>query len=193
MLSPGLFWLLLPSCATVPSNRINVGAVFEAERSAGVEESFPDLWEKWTVHLGPAGGGPKPWQLMNPFSAGGGRGGAGGGFPLQVAATLMDATLIEAGLKHYETTLGMSLEERAEFRRAYFRRYDVEDHLLIWCELQTSWAKLHLDLNRWIIFIEDDAVNQYEPVRISEEPEPSEPEGAGFLLGNGSTGVTRDG
>jgi hypothetical protein len=175
LLSPALFWLILSSCASVPFNRKYVGAVFETEGSAGVEESFPDLWGKWTVHLGLVGGGPKPWQLMNPLSAGGGRGGPGGGFPLQIAATLMDTTLIEAGLKHYETTLGMSPEERAEFRRAYFQRYDVEDHLLIWCELRTSWAELHLDLDRWIIFIEDDAMNQYEPVRVSEEPGPLEP------------------
>ncbi len=175
LLSLALFWLFLCSCATAPSNRKYVGAVFEKEGSATVEESFPDLWEKWTVHLGSAGGGPKPWQLMNPFSAGGGRGGPGGGFPLQIAATLMDTTLIEVGLKHYEAALGMTPEERAEFRRAYFRRYKVQDHLLIWCELQTSWAELHLDLKRWIIFIEDDAINQYEPVRISEEPEPLEP------------------
>lgn len=164
-----LFLLLSLSCATSPSNRKYVGAVFESESPAGVEESFPQLWEKWTVRLGMEAGGGLPWQFMNPFSTGGGRGVPGGEFPLQITATLMDTMLIEAGLRHYETMLTMTPDEGAEFRRAYFQRYEVGNHLLVWCQLQTFWAKLHLDLDRWIIFIEDDAVNQYEPVKILEE------------------------
>ena len=104
---------------------------------------------------------------------GGGRGGPGGGFPLQITATLMHTMLIEAGLQHYDSMLAMTPDERAEFRHAYFQRYDVENHLLIWYELRTTWAKLHLDLDRWTIFIEDDALNQYEPVKVFERPQPT--------------------
>jgi len=163
--------LLLSSCATVPSSRKYVGTVFGSK--VQIKESFPTLWEKWTVYFGMASWGGKPWQLLsNPFTGGEGRGGPGGEFPLQITATLMDTMLIEAGLQHYDTILAMTPGERAEFRRAYSQRYDVENHLLIWCELQTSWAELYLDPDRWIIFIEDDAVNQYEPVQILEEPQP---------------------
>jgi hypothetical protein len=100
----------------------------------------------------------------------------GGGeseFPLHITATLMDTLLIEVGLRHYATLVGMTPDEKAAFRNAYFQRYDVENHLLIWCELQTTWTGLFLDLDRWIIFIEDDAGNKYEPVRVVEESQSS--------------------
>ncbi len=170
-----VFWslalslLLLTSCAIVPSSQKYVGPLFDLKTPSRTGESFSDLWEKWTVYLGMATRGGNPLQLSNPFTMGGG--GPGGEFPLQITATLMDTMLIEAGLQHYDTLLAMTPEEQAEFHRNYFQRYDVENHLLIWCELRTTWAELHLDPNRWIIFIEDDAVNQYEPVQILEEPQ----------------------
>jgi len=167
-----IFLLLSVSCATAPSSRKYVGSVFDSNASDRMEASFESLWEKWTVYLGVATRGGKPWPLSNPFAMGGGRGGPGGEFPLQITATLMDTMLIEAGLQHYATLVKMTPEEQTAYRSGYFQRYDVENHLLIWCELQTTWAELHLDLDRWIIFIEDDAINQYEPVQILEEPQP---------------------
>jgi len=162
--------LLLSSCATVPSSRKYVGPVLDSK--GPIEESFPSLWEKRTVYLGTGAGGRSPLRFINPRAMTGGPGGGISEFPLRIAATLMDSFLIEAGLEHYADLVEMTPEEWAEFRRAYFQRYDVENHLLIWCELQTSWTELYLDLDRWIIFIEDDAVNQYEPVQILEEPQP---------------------
>jgi hypothetical protein len=158
--------------ATLPSSRKYVGPSLGPEGPADIESSLPDLWERWTVHLGPDRRAGGPLLLGNPLAMGGGRGGPGGEFPLQITATLMDTTLIEAGLKHYAALVKMTPEEETEFRRAYSQRYDVENHLLIWCELSTTWAELHLDLDRWTIFIEDDAVNQYEPLQILEEPQP---------------------
>lgn len=105
----------------------------------------------------------------------GGGGGPGGEFPLQIAAILMDTTLIEAGLQQYAALIAMTPEEEAAFRSAYSQRYDTEDHLLIWCKLQTNWSELYLDPDRWIIFIEDDAINQYEPIQILEESQPTDP------------------
>jgi len=96
-------------------------------------------------------------------------------FPLQIAATLLDSLLIEAGLQYYGALLKMSSEEEAEFRRAYSQRFAPEDHLLVWCELRTIWAENYLNPLRWIIFLEDDAGNQYEPERISEESSPVSP------------------
>ena len=103
----------------------------------------------------------------------GGRGGGENEFPLDIAATWMDSSLIEAGLQHYANLINMTPEENTTFRNAYFQRYDAENHLLIWCEMQTTWTELFLDLNRWIIFIEDDALNQYEPMQILDESQSS--------------------
>jgi hypothetical protein len=172
--SPVLFLLLLDSCATAPSSRKYISSVFDLKTSAEIEQSLPALWEKWTVQLGMTTRGGKPGGLSNLFTMSGGKGEGGGpsGFPLHISATLMDSSLIEAGLQHYANLLTMTPEEGAEFRNAYYRRYDVENHLLIWCELQTTWTELFLDLNRWIIFIEDDVGNRYEPVQILEESQP---------------------
>lgn len=160
--------LLLASCATVPSSRKYVGTPSDSKGSVRPEEPFLSLWEKWTVYFGTAPRGGKLWPLISPFAMAGGWGGGDSEFPLQITATLMDTMLIEAGLEHYATLLTMTPEEWLAFRNAYFQRYDVENHLLIWCELYTSWAELYLDPNRWIIFIQDDAGNQYEPLRILE-------------------------
>jgi hypothetical protein len=175
--SPVLFLLLLGSCATAPSSLKYVGSVFDSKTSAQTDQTFPALWEKWTVQFGMTARGGKPLGLSNPFTMGGGMGERGGPseFPLHIAATLMDSLLIEAGLEHYATLLTMAPEERTEFRNAYYRRYDVENHLLVWCELRTTWTELFLDLNRWLIFIEDDAGNRYEPVQILEESQPIRP------------------
>jgi len=173
--SPVLFLLLLGFCATAPSSRKYVGLVFDSKTSAQTEQSFPALWEKWTVELGVTTRGGKPWQLGNLFTMAGGEGGGPSEFPLHIAATLMDSLLIEAGFLHYANLAKMTPEEKTAFRSAYFQRYGVENHLLIWCELKTTWTELFLDSNRWIIFIEDDAGNRYEPVQILEESQPIRP------------------
>jgi hypothetical protein len=169
-----IFLLLLGSCATAPFSQKYVGSVFDSKTSSQTDQSFTTLWEKWTVQFGMTTRGGKPWGLSNLFSMGGGMGERGGPseFPLHISATLMDSLLIEAGLQHYATLLTMAPEEQAEFRNAYYRRYDPTNHILIWCELRTTWTELFLDSNRWIIFIEDDAGNRYEPVQILEESQP---------------------
>lgn len=169
--------LSLTYCATVTPTRKYVGTLSHAESSVRPEEPFINLWEEWTVQLGAVAGRGTPLQLLNPFSTIGGinRGGGESQFPLQITATLMDSTLIEAGLKHYSTLIAMTSEEQAMFRSSYFRLYDVENHLLIWCKLDTYQAELYLDLNRWTIFIQDDAGNQYEPLRILEEAQSFSP------------------
>jgi hypothetical protein len=165
------FFLLLVCCATAPFSRKYVEPAFDSK--GRTEESFPALWDKWTVHLGAAARGGSPLRFINPLGMTGGPGGESSEFPLRVAATLMDSLLIEAGLQHYANLIEMTPKEQTAYRSYYFQRYDVEDYLLIWCELQTTWTELFLDLNRWIVFIEDDAVNQYEPVQVLEESQSS--------------------
>lgn len=86
----------------------------------------------------------------------------------------MDSMLIEVGLQHFADLLKMTPQEREEFHHAYYQRYDPTNYLLIWCELRTTWSELYLDSNRWLIFIEDHAMNQYEPVRILQESQSSQ-------------------
>ena len=74
---------------------------------------------------------------------------------------------------HYVDMLQMAPQELKTYRANYFQRYGVENHLLIWVDISTSWTELYLDLKRWIVFIEDDAGNQHEPEKVIEEPESS--------------------
>ena len=176
-----LFLALLLSCATAPSSRKYVGPIRDSKLQDRLEASFETLWENWTVYLGAAAGGGSPLRFINPLGMAGGPGGGISEFPLRIAATLMDSLLIEAGLEHYADLVQMTPEERTEFRNAYFQRYSVENHLLIWCELQTSWTERFLDLDRWIISIEDDAGNRYEPEQILEESQYSREMGMPML------------
>lgn len=163
--------LVMTACTSITYSRKYVGSSVDSSSSGQKEESYRTLWEKWTIQFGGSmrGGGPRLFGNPLTLSTGDDRGGGGGEFPLQITATLMDSSLIEAGLKYYSDRIEMTPEERAEFRNTYYERYDVDNHLLIWCELQTSWTELFLDPDRWLIFIEDDQVNQHEPVKVLEE------------------------
>jgi hypothetical protein len=165
------FILILTDCATVTSSRKYVGLPVDSNSLDQREAPFRTLWEKWTIRFGGSmrSGGSRLLGNSLTLSTGDDRGGGEGEFPLQITATLMDSSVIEAGLKYYSDKIEMTLEEKAEFRNTYYKRYDVENHLLIWCELQTSWTDLFLDPDRWLIFIEDDQVNQHEPVQVLEE------------------------
>jgi hypothetical protein len=174
--------LLLFSCASIPSTTKYVGPVFDSKSTGQNSASFESLWERWTIHLGGmSGGGPRSSGGFLGLSGGGG--GGGGEFPIQITATLMDSSLIEAGLRHYADLLEMTPQEKETYRADYFQRYDAENHLLIWAELSTSWTELYLDLKRWIIFIEDDAGNQHELKKTIEEPDSSPPETTDAFLG----------
>ena len=163
--------LILTGCATVTSSRKYVGLPVDSNSLNQREVSFRTLWDKWTIQFGGimGSGGPRLFGNSLTLSSGDDRGGGEGEFPLQITATLMDSSLIDAGLKYYSDRIEMTPEERAEFCSTYYKRYDVENHFLIWCELQTSWTELFLDPDRWLIFIEDDQVNQHEPVQVLEE------------------------
>ena len=163
--------LTLTSCATAPSSRTYVGPDIRSETPARSEKTFQTLWEKWTVQIGTQGRNRSLGFLSIPFSGGGGKGpgGGGSGFPLYIDATLMDSMLIETGLRYFAERTEMSPEEEATFRQKYLDRYNQTDHLLIWCELRTRWADNYLNLDRWILYVEDDAGHRFEPVRIIQE------------------------
>lgn len=157
-----VIFMLSFSCATAPSIRKYVGPIRNARGQVHGFGSFSALWEEWTVQFG-ATDREERLGVSSPLTVVGGHIDE---FPLGIAATLMDSLLIESGLQHYATLLAMTPEGQANFHRAYCKRYAPANHLLIWCELQTIWAENYLDPQRWIIFLEDYAGNQYVPERI---------------------------
>ncbi|MGB8658716.1 MAG: hypothetical protein WCE90_13180 [Candidatus Zixiibacteriota bacterium] len=165
----GTLWLLLLSCSTVSSSRKYVDLLAGSRTPSTARESFLVLWEERTVYFGAGTPGGRSLSLVSPFTTAGEPGGGDGEFPLEIAATLMDSLLIEAGLQYYAELTKMTPEEKTAFRSAYLGRFGVENHLLIWCQLQTTAAELFLDLDRWVVFIEDDAMYQHEPVRVLDE------------------------
>jgi len=189
-------WLFLTGCAAVPSSQKNLAPLYQNENSTPDQESFAALWERRTVHLGQAREG----RNLSPFSIGlsalGGPQAGGAGFPLDIEATLIDSSLLESGFRHYSAVLHMSAQQEEEFRQAYRRRYDPAEHILIWCRLRTTWAELHLNLDRWTIFIEvqDDELRQYEPVEMLEENQAARPAMMDMLpeIGSGPGPVRRE-
>lgn len=167
LLHSGDFYAIILLCHR-PSIRKYVSPIRNARGQVHGFGSFSALWEEWTVQFG-ATDREERLGVSSPLTVVEGHIDE---FPLQIAATLIDSTLIEAGLQHYATLLAMTPEEQADFRRAYCKRHTPANHLLIWCELQTIWAENYLAPRRWIIFLEDDAGNQYEPLQISEESPP---------------------
>jgi hypothetical protein len=169
--------LFLAGCASVPSYQKYVGPVSATGGTGPNRETFQTLWEDRTVYFGRGTSGGGSGIFGTGFSALGGPGTSAIGFPLDIAATFMDSLLLEAGFQHYSSLLEMSPQEQANFREAYQRLYDPAHHILIWCRLRTTWAELHLDLDRWTIFIEvqDDELNQYEPVEVLEEKQIASP------------------
>lgn len=102
-------------------------------------------------------------------AGGGGIGRGRNEFPLSIEATLMDSVLIETGLRHFSGLAGMAPDEETAYRARYFKHYGADEHLLIWCELLTRYAANYLNPDRWIIYIEDDEENRFEPLQIMRE------------------------
>lgn len=137
------------------------------EPAAGSAEEYSKVRSKWTIVLGPKGQAGPP--MFSTVLSGGQEAMPEADFPLTIEATLMDDQVIEAGLAYYKSMVGMTPEEGDDFRQAYWVRNEMDQSFLIEASLQTTWAENYLDLSRWIIFVEGDEGNQYEPVRIVEQ------------------------
>ena len=92
-----------------------------------------------------------------------------GTFPVVVKAMLMDPKVIEAQLRrHDEPEEPPTDAQMDELRNAYYAEHETERYIEVRMELRTLLHKSYLDTDRWIIYLEDDRVNQYEPQRIVE-------------------------
>jgi hypothetical protein len=160
----GLFILVSCSRETLSGNTILPHN--SAEPSMGSEEAYLKARSKWTIILNSVGREAGPSFIL-PLSQGGMH---GFDFPLTVTATMMHDQVIESGFSYYENAIRMTPEQAASFRQAYRSQNEVDRYLLIEASLQTRMAENYLDLDRWSIFIEDDAGNRNVPEKIVEQP-----------------------
>ena len=91
------------------------------------------------------------------------------GFPLKISATIITEGIIRNAGEYYTKLLDMSEAETDSFMNAYREMYDVENNNLIWVYLKTNLAESYLNPDRWVIFVEDEDQNQYEPLKVSQD------------------------
>jgi len=115
---------------------------------------FEKLWAERTI-------------LLTPSHSGAGSAGLGA-FPVLVRATLMDSTLVNAGIEEFVTLASMNEEEIMHFRQSYARSHSRGDSILIWVEMQTTATEDFLQLDRWTIFLENEGGQQVEPGHVVE-------------------------
>lgn len=129
------------------------------------ENTFPignleTLWNERTIRLTPASGG-----------LGGAQEGMRGLFPLNASATLIDSTLMNAGLQEFALLADIKEQDKGSYAVRYKEINKPDEYLFVWLELRTSYSKDLLNLDKWSIFLEDDKGNQYDPKNIVEYPE----------------------
>jgi len=91
------------------------------------------------------------------------------GFPLKISATIITEGIIRNAGEYYTKLLDMSEAETDSFMNAYREMYDVENNNLIWIYMKTNLAESYLNKDRWVIFVEDEDQNQYEPFKVSQD------------------------
>ena len=89
------------------------------------------------------------------------------GFPLKISATLITEEIISNAGEYYSKLLDFNEAESDSFKNAYREMYDLENNNLIWIYMKTNLADSYLSPDRWIIFVEDEDQNQFEPLKIS--------------------------
>lgn len=91
------------------------------------------------------------------------------GFPLKISATIITEGIIRNAGEYYTKLLDLSEAEADSFMNAYREMYDVENNNLIWIYMKTNFAESYLNPDRWVIFVEDEDQNQFEPLKISQD------------------------
>lgn len=113
------------------------------------ETSYEALKERWTIVFGP--GGPNTGLQA---------------FPVLVTATLFDSVLVEAEIRQTAPPDSVDGPAGLARRQAYYRTHRVGEMLTIRMVLSTFLHESYTDPNRWVIYLEDDQANQYEPAEI---------------------------
>ena len=90
------------------------------------------------------------------------------GFPLKISATIITEEIIRNAGEYYTLLLDMSDAETDSFMNVYRELYDFENNNLIWIYMKTNLAESYLNSDRWVIFVEDEDQNQFEPLKLSQ-------------------------
>lgn len=158
-------WLMgmLTGCSSGESaQRANRARLSEATTPLGA--AFEQLWNQRTILLGQMAGGGSF------LGAPGGSRDSESPFPITVRATLMDSALVQAGIREFARLASMTEDELERFRVTYRTDHSLDQYIFVEAELQTVLAEDYLKLDRWVIFLEDERRNQYEPRRIETDP-----------------------
>ena len=91
------------------------------------------------------------------------------GFPLTISATIITEGIIRNAGEYYTKLLDMNQVETDSFMNAYREMYDLESNNLIWIYMKTNLAESYLNPDRWVIFVEDEDQNQFEPLKVSQD------------------------
>lgn len=90
-------------------------------------------------------------------------------FPLQISATIIDEEVITKSGDYYSNLGGLTETEKDSFLANYRDHYNLDKFDLIWIYMRTTYAEDYVNPEKWVIFIEDEDENQFEPTIISEE------------------------
>lgn len=133
-----------------------------------IPAEFPylsELLDKWTVTFGTKTGRSGAGRF---FARGAGESSpVGTGFPLKIRATIIDPLINIAQKKEtnkiYEFTPDSAI--------SYFNNIK-KDILEIQVSMTTSYHESYLDLKNWIVYLENDKIEQFEPWKIQKREKP---------------------
>jgi len=131
-----------------------------------IPAKLPDLSElldRWTVTFGMRRGGSGGFS----FTGGGESPAAGMGFPLKIKATLIDPLLVIAQKRQNNKIREFSPDSAV----SYFNSIE-RDVLEIQVSITTSYHESYLDLKNWIVYLENDKIEQFEPWKIEKSEKP---------------------
>ncbi|MBM3265016.1 MAG: hypothetical protein FJY97_16540 [candidate division Zixibacteria bacterium] len=149
-----------------PSTRI---AVLPFSPDTPDSTRYENLREQRTIVFGPGGFGSNQQQ-----------------FPLLVTATLIDSALTEAEVRVAAPPDSLDGPAGRAFRQKFLTQRQAHRMFTIRLVLSTFLHESYAQFDRWIVFVEDQTGNRFEPARILEDlaprnPEPSALVPAGYL------------
>jgi hypothetical protein len=140
--------------------------VFPTLTEGDIPKEIPPLSkliDSWTVTFGMRRQTPGGF-----FIGTGGEGTAGtSGFPLKIEATFIDP-LINIAQKMENIKSSEFSEDSVLF---YFDNVQ-KDIIEIRLSITTTYHESYLDLNNWIIYLENDKIEQFEPLKIEKQERP---------------------
>lgn len=90
-------------------------------------------------------------------------------FPLQISATIIDDEVINESGEYYAKLGGLTELEKDSFLLNYRDHYNLDEHDMIWIYMRTTLSENYIDPEKWVIFVQDEDENQFEPKKVSEE------------------------